>query len=100
MALATQRPRSRWPLGWKIEYLPGALKDLKKLDKQVAREITAYLRDLASTGFPEKQGKPLSGKLAGLRRYRWRDWRVVTRLDHENFIILAVAVGHRSRIYE
>ncbi|WP_269429224.1 type II toxin-antitoxin system RelE family toxin [Actinobaculum suis] len=42
-------------MGWKIEYLPGALKDLKKLDKQVARE---------------------------------------------NFIILAVAVGHRSRIYE
>lgn len=30
-------------MGWSIEYDPGALKDLKKLDRPIQREILDYM---------------------------------------------------------
>jgi len=88
-------------LGWTIEYDPGALKDLKKLDRAVQREILDYMDGrIAATGNPHDFGKPLHGSRFGLWRYRVRDFRIICELQEDRLVVLVVAIGHRSTIYE
>ena len=62
-------------MAWKVEYEAGALKDLKKLDRQVAKRIVSFLRDrVASLESPRSIGAALQGsKLGELWRYRVGD---------------------------
>jgi mRNA interferase RelE/StbE len=47
-------------LAWSIEYDPGALKDLKKLDRKIQREILDYMDlRIAASEDPRHFGKPL-----------------------------------------
>ena len=47
-------------MAWTIEYDPGALKDLKKLDRQIQREILDYMDErVARAKDPRDFGKPL-----------------------------------------
>jgi mRNA interferase RelE/StbE len=88
-------------LAWKIEYDPGALQDLKKLDRAVQREIVDYMDNrIASAGSPRDFGRPLRGSKFGLWRYRVRDYRIVCELQEKRLVVLVVAVGHRSSIYD
>ena len=85
----------------RIEYDPGALKDLKKLDRSTQREILDYMEDrIASADDPRQFGKPLRGSKFGLWRYRVRDYRIICQIQDDRFIVLVVAIGHRSTIYE
>jgi len=88
-------------LGWNIEYDPGALQDLKKLDRQIQREIVDYMDNRVSTArTPRDIGKPLRGSKFGLWRYRVRDYRIICELQEKRLVVLVVAVGHRSTIYD
>jgi mRNA interferase RelE/StbE len=42
----------------------------------------------------------LRGSKYGLWRYRLRDYRVVCALQEKRLVVLVVAVGHRSSIYD
>ena len=54
-------------MAWTIEYDPGALKDLKKLDRAVQREILDYLDTRVATAVqPSAFGKPLRASKFGL----------------------------------
>jgi len=88
-------------LAWKIEYDPGALQDLKKLDRAVQREIVDYMdHRIANARTPRDFGKPLRGSRFGLWRYRVRDYRMICELQEKRLVVLVVAVGHRGTIQD
>jgi len=88
-------------LAWTIEYDPGALKDLKKLDRQIQREILDYMDErVAKAKDPRDFGKPLRASKFGLWRYRVRDYRIICELQEKRLVVLVVPIGHRSTIYE
>lgn len=87
------------PLAWRVKYDPEAIKALKRLDKPVARRIMDYLDEVAALDDPRVRAKPLQGPLTGLWRYRVGDFRIVCDVVDEEFIIVALDLGHRSKIY-
>jgi mRNA interferase RelE/StbE len=88
-------------LAWKIEYDEGAVSDLKKLDRQAQRANLEYMeKRVGRAADPRSFGKPLGHSKFGLWRYRWRDYRIVCQLQDQKLVVLVVAVGHRSKIYE
>lgn len=88
-------------MAWTIEYDEGALAELKKLDRQIQREILDYMDTrVATADDPRAFGKPLRHSKFGLWRYRLRDYRIICQLRQAQLIVLVVAVGHRSTIYE
>jgi mRNA interferase RelE/StbE len=88
-------------LAWSIEYDRGALKDLKKLDRAIQREILDYMDSrVATADDPRHFGKPLRASKFGLWRYRVRDYRIICELQEKRLVVLVVAVGHRSTIYD
>ena len=88
-------------MGWSIEYDPEAEKDLKKLDRTIQREILDYMDDrVAQAADPRNFGKALRGSKYGLWRYRVRDYRIICELKEKRLVVLVVAIGHRSTIYD
>jgi mRNA interferase RelE/StbE len=88
-------------LAWTIEYGEAAVRDLKKLDRQVQREILDFMeKRIGRAGGPRSFGKPLRHSKFGLWRYRLRDYRIICQLQRAKLIALVVAVGHRSIIYD
>jgi mRNA interferase RelE/StbE len=88
-------------LAWTIEYDEGALADLKKLDRQIQREVVDYVEmRIAKADDPRAFGKPLRHSKFGLWRYRVRDYRIICEIRESQLIVLVVAVGHRSIVYE
>lgn len=87
-------------MAWRIEVTPAAAKELRKLDRQVARRIGAYLEDLVTTcGDPRQRGKGLAANWAGLWRYRVGDHRVICQLEDDRLLVLVVRIAHRSEVY-
>jgi mRNA interferase RelE/StbE len=88
-------------LAWTIEYDPRVLKDLKKLGRKIQREIVDYMdQRVALANDPRDFGKPLRGSKFGLWRHRAQDYRIICELQAKRLVVLVVAVGHRSTIYE
>jgi mRNA interferase RelE/StbE len=88
-------------LAWTIEYDPRALKDLKRLDRAIQLEILDYMdQRIARAKDPRDFGKPLRASKFGLRRYRVRDYRIICELQETRLVVLVVALGHRSTVYE
>jgi len=75
-------------------------KQLKKLDKFAANTILKWLdKNIEGSNNPRLMGKPLVGNHSGKWRYRIGSYRVITKVDDEKLIILALEVGHRKDIY-
>jgi len=76
-------------------------RDIKKLDRQVAKRIIEKVEVLANS--PELLKYPVKympNDLEGLQKYRIGDWRVLFWLDKERKEIILYAVNHRSRVYK
>lgn len=87
-------------MAWTIKYSEGALADLKKLDRQIQRDILDYLdQRIGKADDPRVFGKSLRHSKFGLWRYRVRDYRIVCQLRQSELVVLVVAVGHRSTVY-
>lgn len=86
---------------WKIEFSPGARKNLKRLDYQIAKRVVTFLEQrVATASHPRVLGKPLSGdSLGSLWRYRVGHYRIVAELQDDTLTILVVRIGHRRNIY-
>lgn len=88
-------------MGWTIEYDRRVLKDMKKLDQSVQRQILDYFDDcIAPSPNPRRFGKSLKSRFSGLWRYRIGDYRAICRIEDEKLIVLVVRVGHRSKAYK
>ena len=88
-------------MSWEIEYDREALRDLRKLDRTIQREILDYTdQRIAKAEDPRKFGKPLRASKFGLWRYRLRDYRIICQLQDRRLVVLVVSIGHRSMVYE
>lgn len=87
-------------MAWKIEFLPEAAKELKKLDRAVAARIIKTLEErIAPLDDPRTLGSALTGDHAGYWRWRIGDYRVVARVEDERITVLVVRVAHRREVY-
>jgi len=88
-------------LTWNVDFGERARKELRKLDRQAQQEILKYFRErIASEEDPRRFGKPLSGNMTGLWRYRVRNYRMICSIEDDKLIVLVLRVGHRKEIYE
>lgn len=86
---------------YRLEISPDAIQDLKVLDKQITRRIDKKLHWIASN-YDQIQHKPLSHvpkDLAGLRKYRVGNYRILYMSYPEKKLIEIYAVIHRSSEY-
>ena len=85
-------------MAWQVDFGPRAERALKKLDRQTAVRLIAYVED-AAAGDPRARGKALTGDLGGFWRYRVGDWRVICRIEDARLVILVIDLGHRREVY-
>ena len=86
---------------WNVEWDDGAIKELRKLDKQAQRDILKYFRErIAIDGDPRRFGKQLSRELTGLWRYRVRNYRMICNIEDDKLVVLVLRVSHRKDVYE
>ena len=87
-------------MSWVYRFDDRALRELKKLDRQIQRDIVAYLDERVAGGDePRRFGKPLKAELAGLWRYRVGSYRIICQIRNQELLVLVVSVGHRKEIY-
>lgn len=84
-------------MAWVVEFDPDAVKDLKKLDKQVQLRIFAFLRDRAAKlKDPRSIGEALAGgKLGNYWKYRVGDWRIICNIADRRIVVRVLRVGNR-----
>jgi len=88
-------------LTWNVEWDDAAVKELRKLDKQIQRDILRYFRERVATDEnPQRLGKSLTGNKSGLWRYRVCDYRMICNIEDSTLIVLVLRIGHRKEIYE
>ncbi|PJE06491.1 type II toxin-antitoxin system RelE/ParE family toxin [Legionella sp.] len=88
-------------MAWKIEFDTDVEKDLKKLGHSAQKRVIKYLKEqVIPAEDPRSFGKPLSGNLSGLWRYRTGDYRIIAKIENDHFIILIVHIGHRKNVYD
>lgn len=84
-----------------VYYSPSAIKTIKKLDRQTARIIKAWIDEhLENSINPRKKGKALHGALKGHWRYRVGDYRIIATIEDKNLLIYIFEIGHRKDIYK
>lgn len=88
-------------MAWQIEFGDASKKDLAKLDKQVARRITAFLRErVAKLEDPRSIGEALKGSQLGeFWKYRVGDYRIISNIEDKVLKILVVKIGNRREVY-
>jgi len=79
---------------WSVRFHPEVEQDLTLLGKAEARRVLKVIRERIAEGEPDKIGKPLRGALAGHRRIRTGDIRIVYRIEG-NEIVLILCLGAR-----
>ena len=85
-------------MSWRVELTPEVLKDLKKLDKSVRKQLMEYFKKLESAEAPLSLGKKLAN--SPYHRFRSGDYRLVCRVFEEQLLILVVLAGHRKEVYK
>ena len=84
-------------MSWQVTWAESARASLRKLDRQVAREVAQAVSRLAETG---------AGDFAYLRppetghRLRVRDWRVFLDMDNAAGTITVNRVERRDKAYK
>ena len=88
-------------MAWRIELDDAAKKDLAKLDKPVAKRITAFIRErLAVLDDPRSIGDAFKGsRLGELWKYRVGDYRIIADIEDGALKILVVKIGNRREVY-
>lgn len=88
-------------LVYRIEFDPGALKDLKGLDRPVQQRLVAFLKTRVGTlENPRAIGEALSGaRLGNYWKYRVGDWRIVCDIQDERIVVRVLRLGNRREVY-
>jgi len=84
-----------------IEINERALKNLKKLDKSIAKMLFAWIeKHLEKTDNPRVYGKGLAHDKKGIWRYRVGQYRILANSKDDKLVILLIDLGHRKDIYK
>lgn len=88
-------------MAWAVEFDPDAVKDLKKLDKQVQKRILEFLRlRLPAMDNPREMGEALAGSTLGnYWKYRVGDWRIICDIQDKRIVVRVLRVGNRREVY-
>jgi mRNA interferase RelE/StbE len=88
-------------MAWKVEFDPAAVRELGKIDPQIARRILAFLNDrIAKMDDPRSIGEALKGsKLGAFWKYRVGDYRIIASIQDETVSILVMRIGNRREVY-
>jgi mRNA interferase RelE/StbE len=88
-------------MAWGIEFDPAAVRELDKLDPQIARRLLKFLYErVAGLDDPRSIGEALKGsRLGDLWKYRVGDYRIIVSVEDTVLLILVVRVGNRREIY-
>jgi mRNA interferase RelE/StbE len=86
---------------WTIEFAASAARQLRKLDRLVARRVIAFLSErVATAADPRSLGEALKGDALGrFWKYRVGDYRVIAEIRDHEIRIVVVRLGHRSVVY-
>jgi mRNA interferase RelE/StbE len=89
-------------LVWTIDYTESAQRQLRKLDKQVARRIVDFMDErIAPIDNPRITGKALAGAVFGSYwRYRVGDYRLICDIQDGKLCVLVIEVGNRKEVYD
>lgn len=87
-------------LAYRVEFVPAARRQLRKLDRQVAQRVFAEIEELQIDPRPAGCRRAMVGQTD-----RWRikvgragDYRVVYEVHDDTLLILMVAVAHRREV--
>jgi len=83
---------------YSIRILKPAIRDLERLDKNVATRIVERI-DWLSENFPSIKPTALKGELSGLFKLREGDYRIIYQILHKERTLVIHAIGHRRKIY-
>lgn len=84
-------------MSYEITYARSALKELRKLDRQIARRVLRAIDALADE--PRPLGcLQLSGG-EGELRIRVGDYRIVYDIHDDELVVLVLRLGHRREVY-
>lgn len=88
-------------MAWKIELSSLAQKNLGQLDPQIAQRILSFLKKrVAKLEDPRSIGESLKGsRLGEFWKYRVGDYRIISRIEDGDLLILVVKIGNRSEVY-
>ncbi len=88
-------------MAWRVELDRAAVRDLGKLDRQVARRILTFLHGrVATLEDPRSIGEALKGsKLGEFWKYRVGDYRIIALVEDDALRVLIVRIGSRDKVY-
>ena len=87
-------------MAWTVDYTETARKQLRKLDKQVARRILDFLDErVVAAEEPRSTGKALTGPLGSFWRYRVGEYRIICDIQDGQLRVLVVQIGNRREVY-
>lgn len=86
---------------YEVQYSKAVVKQFKKMDNYERTMILNWIKkNLIDCENPFEHGKELKGNLKGFWRYRVGDYRIITEIYQDKFVILVINVGHRREIYK
>ena len=86
---------------YRVLFTDAAKKKLKKLDKNTAKLILAWIRkNLEGCSDPRAYGKALRADRQGQWRYRIGGYSLLAEIEDDKIIILIINIGHRRDIYK
>ena len=88
-------------MAWTVSYTETARKQLRKLDRPVARRLVDFLDErVAGEADPRSTGKALTGPVLGaFWRYRVGDYRIICDLQDGALVVLVLQIGNRKDVY-
>lgn len=81
---------------YSVRIKASAAKALARIDASDRERLVRAIDDLATN---PHVGTALKGEWNGLRRIRIGAYRIVFEVQNAELVVLAVRIGHRSRVY-
>ena len=84
----------------RIEFDPGAVGDLKKLDRPAQTRLFRFLRTrVAALDNPRGIGEAMSGaRLGNYWKYPVGEWRIICDIQDERIVVLVLRIGIRRDV--
>lgn len=87
-------------MSYRYELSRTARNYLRRLDRRTQLAITALLEELCLDPLAPQLSAPLHGTLAGLRRARFGQHRIVFRVEDDRLMVVVIRIGPRGDIYK
>ena len=87
-------------MGYKIKWNEVSLKNLKSLDNSIKKQVMKFIDKLKKVEDAKAFGKKLKYSSVGNWRYRVGNYRIIADIQDDKLVILIIAIGHRSIIYD